>query len=460
MKTHSVASLISICIFFLIPHVHAELEKNNPKPLISHVYAADPSAHVWKNDPNTLYLYTSHDQPGTNTHATMSNYHVFSTKDLISWIDHGQVLSLDDVSWATTHAWAIDAIHYRGTYYLIYCMKEKGSGMFRTGIAKSDLPVGPFSDIGYIKGVEWGQDPAIFLDDDNRVYLYWGAGGKAYGAELNDDLLSIKPETLKNLTPELKFVFEGPWVHKYNNKYYLSYPGLTNGSWPEEMYYATADSPLGPYKTEGIYIPKFPGQAGTNHGSIVKFQNKWLAFHHAMIVSEGLSEVRNLMADVLTYDKNGKINTIYPSEKSISNGMPINATISLEAETAPQQGGKLIDVKKLSDKNGFSGRGYISQFATDESYVRFLVQVAKPGKYGLSVTYAAESKTDLHILVNEYQLNGTYDKPRQIILPATTDFKNYYIEDIPLKAGDNFVTIKSNSADLMLDKILINVSSK
>ena len=60
-------------------------------PLISHIFAADPSAHVWKSDTNTLWLYTSHDVPGTNHHATMFDYHVFSTKDLINWTDYGRV---------------------------------------------------------------------------------------------------------------------------------------------------------------------------------------------------------------------------------------------------------------------------------------------------------------------------------------------------------------------------------
>ena len=85
-------------------------------PLFPHLYTADPSAHVWKNDPNTLWIYASHDVPGTNHHATMFDYHVFSTIDLKTWTDHGRVLSVDDVSWAISHAWAIDAVIWKGTY--------------------------------------------------------------------------------------------------------------------------------------------------------------------------------------------------------------------------------------------------------------------------------------------------------------------------------------------------------
>jgi hypothetical protein len=291
-RIKNLAFFFTVCLILLIA---GRLTAQNP--FNKYIYAADPSAHVWKND-TTLWLYTSHDVLGTNHHATMFDYHVFSTKDLVNWTDHGRVLSVDDVDWATEYAWAIDAVNRHGKYYLIFCMHETKIGMFRTGVAVSDIPQGPFTNIGFIDGVEWGQDPCVYVDEDNRAYLYWGAGGSCYAAELNDDLLSIKPESKRNLTKELFEVFEGPWVHKYNGKYYLSYPALPDNKWPEQMYYAVADKPLGPYTYKGNYIPYFEGQAGTNHGSIVKFKGQWLAFHHNMMISEGKSEQRSLMAVV------------------------------------------------------------------------------------------------------------------------------------------------------------------
>jgi hypothetical protein len=215
-------------------------------PLISTVYSADPSAHVWPGD-DRLWLYCSHDQPGTNTHDTMISYHVFSSSDLVNWTDYGVVLHLKDVHWAISHMWAIDCVLWKGTYYLVFCAKEKGTGIFRTGLATSPRPQGPFTDIGYIQGMEWGQDPALFVDDDGVPYLYWGAGGVCHGARLSDDLRSVVPGTIVDLTKQLTYVYEGPWVHKYRGKYYLSYPGLPGGNWPENMYYAIADKPLGPY---------------------------------------------------------------------------------------------------------------------------------------------------------------------------------------------------------------------
>jgi len=124
-------------------------------PLIPTVHSADPSGHIWPGDAR-LWIYASHDQPGTNTHDTMISYHVFSSADLVNWIDCGVVLHLKDVKWAASHMWAIDAVRWNGTYYLVFCAQEKGTGIFRTGLAVSQQPQGPFTDIGFIKGVDWG----------------------------------------------------------------------------------------------------------------------------------------------------------------------------------------------------------------------------------------------------------------------------------------------------------------
>lgn len=421
---------VSLVFFFFLSFYFTSKAQ---KPLISHIYAADPSAHVWKNDTSTLWLYTSHDVPGTNHHATMFDYHVFSTKDLVNWTDHGRVLSVDDVNWAIDYAWAIDAVYRHDKYYLIFCMHETTTGMFRTGVAVSDVPQGPFTNIGFIKGVEWGQDPSVFIDDDNRAYLYWGAGGSCYAAELNDDLLSIKPETKKNLTKELFEVFEGPWTHKYKGKYYLSYPALPGGKWPEQMYYAVADKPLGPYTYKGNYIPFFKGQAGTNHGSIVKFKEHWIAFHHSSIVSSGMSEVRNLMADFLFYNADGTIKTIVPDYKSITNGQQTKCAILLEAENGNAAGGKLLGSLVNSTMPGFSGKGYVTGFDVRQDYVEVLAQVSKDMTANLTIRISAETDFYADILIGPFMLAGWDGLP----LKKTNGWENIDLGNVPLKAGDN-----------------------
>ena len=277
--------------------------------------------------------------------------------------------------------------------------------MFRTGVAVSDVPQGPFTSIGYIKGVEWGQDPCVFVDSDNRAYLYWGAGGSCYAAELNDDLLSIKPDTYRNLTNELFEVFES-MVHKYNGKYYLSYPALPNKQWPEQMYYAVADKPLGPFTYKGNYIPYFEGQAGTNHGSIVKFKGQWIAFHHSMMISGGKSEQRSLMADFLHYNPDGTIKPIIPGPQGIAGGKESTCIIRLEAENGKAAGGKMVGTSVENTFSGFSGKGYVTGFDVRQDYVEVLVQVANDTNANLKIRLSAEADFNADILVGATMLAG------------------------------------------------------
>ncbi len=423
-------------------------------PLLPHVYAADPSAHVWEDDPNTLWLYTSHDEPGTNTHKTMFSYHAFSTTDLVNWTDHGRILSVDDVAWASTMAWAIDAVYWKGKYYLVHCMKERATGTTRTGLAVSEFPQGPFVDAGYIQGVEFGQDPALFVDDDNRPYLYWGSGNKCFAAELNSDLRSIKTHTMVDLTDQLFEVFEGPWVHKYNGKYYLSYPGLPGNKWPEQMYYATADKPLGPYTFLKIYIPRFEHYSGTNHGSIIEWKGKWIAFHHSSHLSNKNSSCRNLLADWLTYDKDGVINTI-DNPAGLGLAEKSSVTIHLEAENAAMQGGKLDGVYVSHNQADYTGTGYVTGFETKFNFVEVMAQVAKDMKADLTIRFQADADFHADIFVGARVLNNEWTG---MLVKKENGWQELHFDDVQLKEGNNPIKIQSyQDVNLKVDNFILKI---
>ncbi len=422
------------------------------KPLINHIYAADPSGHVWSDNPNKLWVYASHDVTGTNHHATMFDYHVFSTEDLVNWVDYGRVLSVDDVDWAITHAWATDAVQWKGNYYFVFCMRSKvNSDLFRIGLAISDKPEGPFTSIGQIRGVEQGMDPAIFVDDDNQPYLLYAHNRTCFIGKLSDDLLNVSELKAIKETPQLQ---EGPWLHKYNGKYYLSYPGLRNDQWPEVMYYSIADKIMGDYKPMGQYIPHFEGQAGSNHGSIVKFKDQWIAFYHSAFLSKGNGYERNLMADFFTYDNDGKINTIVPTANGITGGKPVNCIIQLEVENGIASGGKLMGTYVESTSKGFTGHGYVTGFNHNEEYVEVLVQLAKDQKYTMEVFYSADADKKIAICVNGFMLNGDYAAWKDIILPKSQSFTSAVIGEVSLKAGDSKIIIQSYSGNFKLDKVV------
>lgn len=315
------------------------------KPIVTHIFTADPSAHVFDGK---LYIYPSHDQDidflsdDEGNQYQMIDYHVLSMDNVESSAkDHGVALALQDIPWAGKQLWAPDAAFKNGKYYLFFPAKDK-EGIFRIGVATSDFPAGPFkAEANYIEG-SFSIDPAVFVDDDGKAYIYFGGiwGGQLQcwkngsfetkaacpsGSELallprvallSDDMLSFqtKPAEIRivdengNLFPaseEDKRYFEGPWMHKYNGKYYFSYSTGTT----HLLVYAVGDSPTGPFVYKGRILEPVTGW--TTHHSIVEFEGKWYLFYHDDSLS-GIDCKRCVKFTELKYNEDGTIRTITP----------------------------------------------------------------------------------------------------------------------------------------------------
>lgn len=315
-------------------------------PLITHIYTADPSVHVFEDQ---LYIYPSHDLDQDNPSTqdgdqfAMVDYHVFSMENMKSMpVDHGQVLHVDEVPWAAQQMWAPDAAFKNDTYYFYFPAKDL-EGIFRIGVATSKSPAGPFAPQPEPIEGSFSIDPAVFVDDDGQAYIYFGGlwggqlenwrtgnfdpggvepgpGEPALGprvAKLSPDMLSFDESvqeisiTDENGNPLLagdhaRRYFEAPWVHKYNGVYYLSYStGDTHF-----IAYATSENPAGPFVFRGYVLN--PVLGWTTHHSIVEFQGKWYLFYHDSSLSGGVSHKRNLKVAELFYNPDGTIQTIDP----------------------------------------------------------------------------------------------------------------------------------------------------
>ncbi|KAG4441552.1 hypothetical protein IFR05_002937 [Cadophora sp. M221] len=283
-------------------------------PLIAHTFTADPSAHVFDGK---LYIYPSHDRE-TNTvnsihggRYDMNDYHVFSLESINGpVIDHGVALRLDDIPWASKQLWAPDAATKNGKYYFYFPARDK-EVIFRIGVGTSHIPQGPFTAEPEPIAGSYSIDPASFIDEDGRAYLYFGgiqggqlqcwSSGKFDGnasiksantsalmprvARLSEDMLSFSSDALPLAILDVndqplqaddhdRRFFEGAWMHKYNGLYYFSYStGDTHF-----IVYATGRSPLGPFKYRGRILEPVVGW--TTHHSIVKFKGRWgTGFH-------------------------------------------------------------------------------------------------------------------------------------------------------------------------------------
>jgi len=113
-------------------------------PVITNMYTADPSAHVWKD--GRLYVYPSHDIDPPRGCDLMDQYHVFSTDDMIHWTDHGEILRASQVPWGRPEGgfmWAPDCAYKNGTYYFYYPHPSgtKWNNTWKIGVATSKSPV-------------------------------------------------------------------------------------------------------------------------------------------------------------------------------------------------------------------------------------------------------------------------------------------------------------------------------
>ena len=315
-----------------------------PRYLVKDLYTADPSAHVFNGK---IYIYPSHDiesgipENDNGDHFDMRDYHVFSMDEIDGEVtDHGVVLDVKNIPWGGRQLWAPDVAFKNGKYYLYFPLKDKND-IFRIGVAVSDKPEGPFiPQSDPIKG-SFTIDPAVLDNNDGNFFIYFGGlwGGQlqryrnnkaienpaepadaepalcARVAKLSDDMLEFAEEPrdvlildengepLKAGDHDRRY-FEGPWMHKYNDKYYFSYStGNTH-----RLCYAIADNPYGPFSYQGVILTPVVGW--TTHHSIVEFKGKWYLFHHDSVPSGGKTWLRSIKVVELEYNEDGTIKTI------------------------------------------------------------------------------------------------------------------------------------------------------
>ena len=318
------------------------------QPLVTNIYTADPSAHVFNG---RIYVYPSHDtatgipEDDLGSHFDMRDYHILSMDSVGGQVtDHGAALKLADVPWASRQLWAPDAAFANNKYYLYFPAKDS-KGVFHIGVATSPKPEGPFTAAKTpIKG-SYSIDPCVFRDDDGKYYMYFGGiwGGQLQRwnnnqydstkanragdeqavlprvARLTPDMMSfaepVKEIKLLNEKGELykekdnsQRFFEASWMHRYNGKYYFSYStGDTHN-----LCYAIGESPYGPFTYKGVILK--PVEGWTSHHSIIEQNGKWYLFYHDVQLS-GKTFLRNVKVTELHYNPDGSIQTIDPAGK-------------------------------------------------------------------------------------------------------------------------------------------------
>lgn len=297
-------------------------------PVLDGKYA-DPDI-LYSEQTKKYYIYPTSDG---FTGWSGTYFKTFSSTDLVQWKDEGVILDLPkDVSWGKKNAWAPTItekkINGRYKYFYYFTAAQK------IGVAVSDSPTGPFVDAGKPlidqrpEGVKGGQqiDPDVFTDPKTgKSYLYWGNGYMA-GAELNEDMVSLKPGTTKILTPDGSFR-EGTHVLYRKGVYYFLWSENDTRDADYRVRYGISDDPLGKITvpTNNLVIEKDTTQGiyATGHNSTIQVPGKdeWYIVYHRFSYPNGIDlgkaagYNREVCIDKMEFNKDGSIRPVQPTHK-------------------------------------------------------------------------------------------------------------------------------------------------
>lgn len=223
---------------------------------------------------NMYYAYGTHSDKGIE---------VFVSKNLKEWYHpNGEkvphlALHKDDV-WSDRWFWAPEVYHVNGKFYMYYSADE------HICVATSNSPLGPFKQALKKPMIEGEKciDNSLFIDDDGKAYLFFDRfndGLNIWVAELNDDLITIKPETMhacihvsqpwEKVWPRVN---EGAFVIKHNGMYYMTYSANSYESPFYGIGCATASDIMGEWtKYDNNPLLQKPGNLnGIGHSAFFK----------------------------------------------------------------------------------------------------------------------------------------------------------------------------------------------
>ena len=304
-----------------------------------------------------------------------TQFHAFSSKDMVHWCDEGVILDNKDKSpslndkgvqiassaWSDGNAWAPAIEEKNGKYYFYYCgrildslVPLYGDGM-AIGVAWADSPAGPYtasdSPILYPKMLSdanigfAGQviDPSIYTEG-SKSYILFG-NGMAAMAELNSDMITANASTLR-IIQNLTDFRESIAVFKRDNYYYFHWSCDDTGSENYHINYGTASSLTGEITNQGTLLQKDPdsGILATGHQSVIYLPGSdrcFIAYHRfytPLSVGGNVGHRRETCIEEITFQKRylrvDLLNTVTPTMAGVG-AVDVNGNSITEQTTYP-----------------------------------------------------------------------------------------------------------------------------
>jgi len=300
----------------------------------------------------------------------------YSSEDLVNWKREGQVFTGNtEESWSIANFWAPEVYKFNDRFYMFYSADwkvnpENDAENFRIGVAVSDTPTGPFTDLKDEPIFDPGYpiiDANVYQDENGKFYLYYSRAcykhpveseiadwarsqnlydeieeSWIYGVELSSDFMNTIGEPVLLLRPPVKMDdknadwesrsvtskevnrrwTEGSYIFKRNDQYYIMYSANHFGGEHYAVGYATGGSPLGPF-TKATNNPVLERNTssggdvtGTGHNSVLFINNsdEMYCVYHGRTKATG--DERVVFIDRMSIDDEGKLMVHGPNTKN------------------------------------------------------------------------------------------------------------------------------------------------
>ncbi|WNG39807.1 family 43 glycosylhydrolase [Archangium violaceum] len=232
---------------------------------------SNPVHDAYFADPFVLRVGEGYVAYGTGRVVDGRAFEVLTSPDLVTWRSVGGALELLPKE-AGSDYWAPEVAEADGRWWMYYSVGHGDAG-HHLRVAVADHPTGPFIDQGVnlTPDERFAIDASPFRDEDGTWYLFHARDvlegdrvGTMLAVDVLDGMTRLRGQSRTILRPsgdwqvflrERKMygqvydwhTLEGPFVRKYEGRYYCFYSG---GNWLEPTYgvaYAVADHPLGPW---------------------------------------------------------------------------------------------------------------------------------------------------------------------------------------------------------------------
>lgn len=397
-----------------------------------HRSLADPS--VLYHD-GKWYMYPSYEM-------------AYVSEDFKTW-NHVRI-SPNDLYWAPT-IWV-----YKNKFYIM--------GRDPYMVYVGDNPLGPFEPIGELKYRNGEKllagDAMFFVDDDERVYLYWTIGPHSImGVEMNPETMIdaiSDPVELIHFNPEHEWEkfgarnqdnkvgwMEGSWMKKAGKRYFLIYSGCATqfGTYAMGAYYSDK-GPLEGFiyqENSPICSEKHGLARGGGHGCVVDGPNDTMWIFYTIPVSYSNPYERMLGMDKIELDENGLLERV-----RITDTPQFCAACEDVKENGTDTGLYPLTVSMPTKASSYiEGRNPI--YATDENLQTWWQPKDNDTEKSLTINLGGEYKvSSMRVIWRD--VNIDYEKG---ILPGAFQYKISLSMD-----GETFQTVvdkSKNGEDYLID---------